>query len=158
MIKMKKQEKVWRLLAVSVMLVFISSGCAASSQKNEDSATVDKEQEYTPIYYDFGDVPIPPELKLNTKASFVYRTSGFSAGVLDLKGRVEMNSLIQYFENNMTSDKWQPVVAFKSPRTLLLFQKENRWCVINITDGRANTHVEIWVAPTLNSATSGLLK
>jgi len=158
MIKTKKQEKVLKLLAIIVMLVFLVSGCATSSQKNGDSATVDKGQGYTPVYYDFGDVPIPPELKLNTKSSFVYRTSGFSAGVLDLKGRVEMTSLIKYFENNMTRDKWQPVSSFKSYRTILLFQKENRWCVINITDETANTHVEIWVAPTIVSAKSGLLK
>ena len=158
MIRTKKQEKILRLLAIIVMLVFVSSGCATSSQKNEDSATVDKGRGYTPVYYDFGDVPIPPELKLNTKSSFVYRTSGFSAGVLDLKGRVEMSSLIKYFENNMTRDKWQPVSSFKSYRTILLFQKENRWCVINITDERANTHVEIWVAPTLVSTKPGLLK
>ena len=98
------------------------------------------------------------QLSLNPKTSFIYQTSGFSAGVLVLKGSVELGSLIDFFENNMARDNWRAVSTFKSPRTLLLFQKESRWCVINITDDRYSTHVEIWVAPTLNSDDSGLLK
>jgi len=58
----------------------------------------------------------------------------------------------------MAKDNWQIVGTFKSPRTLLLFQKENRWCVINITDGRFDTLVEIWVAPFSGQSESGLLK
>ena len=81
-----------------------------------------------------------------------------SAGVIVLKGRVELGSLITFFENHMARDNWQVVSTFKSTRTLLLFQKENRWCVINITDDTYNTHVEIWVAPTTNPIDSGLLK
>ena len=75
-----------------------------------------------------------------------------------LKGAVELGSLIDFFENNMARDNWRAVSTFKSPRTLLLFQKENRWCVINITDDKYSTHVEIWVAPTVGSDDSGLLK
>jgi hypothetical protein len=29
----------------------------------------------------------------------------------------------------------------------LLYEKDNRWCVINITDNQWDTLVEIWVAP-----------
>ena len=161
MIKIKKQQKILRHPAVIVMLILLFSACATSSQEKEGSAsqqTVEPVKESTPLYYDFGDVPIPPELKLRQKSSFVYHTSGFSAGVLVLRGRVELGSLIHFFENNMAKDNWQIVSTFKSPRTLLLFQKETRWCVINITDEKYNTHVEIWVAPTTNPATSGLLK
>jgi hypothetical protein len=58
----------------------------------------------------------------------------------------------------MTKDNWQYVSSFKSPRTLLLFKKENRWCVINITENKWNTRVEIWVAPFSGNSASGLLK
>ena len=150
-----------RYLAVIVTMMLLVSGCSTLSQNEEDSATqpaAEQKKEETPLYYDFGDVPVPPELRLNPKSSFVYRTQGFSAGVLVLKGRVDVGSLITFFENNMARDNWQVVSTFKSPRTLLLFQKENRWCVINITDDTYNTHVEIWVAPTVNPTDSGLLK
>ena len=66
--------------------------------------------------------------------------------------------MIDFFEHNMAKDNWQAVGTFKSPRTLLLFQKENRWCVINITDKTFDTLVEIWVAPFSDVSGSGLLK
>ena len=156
----KQQKKMVRGLAILWVAVWVFSGCSVFQKKEELGAQTGGEQtqEEAPLYYDFGDVPIPPELKLNTKLSFIYRTSGFSAGVLVFKGAVELGSLIDFFENNMARDNWRTVSTFKSPRTLLLFQKQSRWCVINITDDRYSTHVEIWVAPTLNLDDSGLLK
>jgi hypothetical protein len=148
-----------RCLLSLILLLFL--GCSTFSQKKDDSVDMQsapKNEDESPLYYDFGDVPVPPDLKLNTKSSFVYRTTGFSAGVLVLKGAVELGSLIDFFQNNMAKDNWQVVSTFKSPRTLLLFQKENRWCVINITDGQYTTHVEIWVAPTAHSGETGLVK
>jgi hypothetical protein len=103
-------------------------------------------------------VLVPRDLKLNTKSSFVYQTSGLTGGVLIFKSKVERSSLIKFFENNMAKDNWQAVSSFKSPRTLLLFQKENRWCVINITDNSWDTLVEIWAAPFGGPSGSGLLK
>jgi hypothetical protein len=50
------------------------------------------------------------------------------------------------------------ISSFESERTMLLFQKAHRWCVMNITDESFNTYVEIWVAPTTGGAQSGLLK
>jgi hypothetical protein len=147
-------------LTILTIVLWVLAGCSGLQNKETSSAQTGGEQkkEKTPSYYDFGDVPVPPELQLNTKSSFVYRTTGFSAGVLVLKGSVELGSLIDFFENNMARDNWRAVSTFKSPRTLLLFQKENRWCVINITDDKYNTHVEIWVAPTTGEDDSGLLK
>ena len=161
MFRMKHNNPIFHNLTLLLVIMFVFAGCSAFSQKKEDTASqpsVEQAEENVPLYYDFGDVPVPSELKLVTKSSFVYRTSGFSAGVLVLKGAVEFGSLIEFFENNMIKDNWRIISTFKSPRTLLLFQKETRWCVINITDDKFNTHVEIWVAPTTNPTESGLLK
>lgn len=157
----KAHRALKRCLVTALSMMVVICGCSAMSQKKaapEAHPAAAPQEEEGPIYYDFGDVPVPPELKLDTKSSFVFRTQGFSAGVIVLKGRVELGSLIVFFENNMAKDNWQVVATFKSTRTLLLFQKENRWCVINITDETYNTYVEIWVAPTTNPVDSGLLK
>ena len=143
------------------VLILMGGGCAHLDQNKGDTslqAAGQKGDGASPLYYDFGDVLVPSELKVNPNDSFVYRTPGFSAGVLVMKGRVEMTSLIAFFENNMSKDNWQPISSFKSPRTIMLFQKENRWCIINISEREFNTHVEIWVAPTTGEARSGLLK
>lgn len=157
----RQRKKVLAFIGISAVFFLIISGCAGGKTKRngpESQAATTKDKGPSPLYYDFGDVLIPNELKINKKASFVYKTSGFSAGVLTLSGRVKMSTLVAFFESNMQKDNWRDMGSFKSPRTIMLFQKENRWCMINITEKDFKTYVEVWVAPTINEAESGLLK
>ena len=139
------------ILIFMITVVFAVGGCSSVSKKDKKAtAPASKASAAVPArYYDFGDVLVPKELKVDKKSSFVYETSGFSAGVLVLKGRVETSSLISFFERNMVNDNWKSISSFKSERTMLLFQKAQRWCVITIVDGTYNTNVKIWVAPTI---------
>ena len=142
-----------------VVMLMVAGGCA--SNKKDKTATAPSAQSSSGVpalYYDFGDVLVPKELKVDKKSSFIYQTEGFSAGVLVLKGRIDSSSLISFFDKNMAKDNWQMISSFKSDRTMLLFQKAQRWCVMNINDETFNTYVEIWVAPTTKGSASGLLK
>ncbi|MBI9083832.1 MAG: hypothetical protein JEZ11_09565 [Desulfobacterales bacterium] len=148
-------------VVVLAVLMLMTTGCASLTQKGSGGSgppTAAKDQGPVPLYYDFGDVLVPSELKIDKGASFVFQTPGLSAGVLAMRGRVEISSLIAFFESNMAKDNWRLVSSFKSPRTIMMFQKENRWCVINITDSNFATDVEIWVAPTIHEPASGLMK
>ncbi len=151
-----------RFRPVAVLLVGLVGLVWGCSTLSKDSAggpqPVAAESQSTPIYYDFGDVQIPPELKLNKDASFVYRSTGFTAGVLTFAGRVEMASLIRFFENNMAKDNWRMIGSFKSTQALLLFEKQNRWCAIRLIDNRYDTRVEVWLAPTTLGSAADLLK
>jgi len=161
MIRINLIKSVFAHAWILATLLFLISGCAALSKDDKNTAsgsTVRKEKKELPIYYDFGDVLVPKELKIDKDSSFVYKAPGFSAGVLALNGRVEVGSLYTFFEDNMAKDNWKLISAFKSPRTVMLFQKQNRWCVINITDGDFSTEVEIWVAPSIAEGSSGLMK
>ena len=142
---------------VVALLILISGGCASQKGSSRD-ASVENSDPNAPLYYDFGDVLVPREMKVDKNASFVFRTPGLSAGVLSMKGRVDGHSLIQFFENNMANDNWSLVSAFKSYRNIMLFKKENRWCVINITEKKLSTYLEIWVSPTVEGAASSLYK
>ncbi len=155
----------FRVFAGVLVLLFvfvIFAGCAKRgstiSSEYADSETATEGDEPGPLYYDFGDVLVPLELEVNEKDSFVMTTSGFTAGVLVLTGRVDVGSLIRFFENNMAKDNWRFLSSFKSPRTILLFEKQNRVCVIYLTDREYKVNVEIWVAPAVEDAVSGLLK
>ena len=129
---------------------FLVNGCAHSNKDQEEDAVEMQDMGLAPpVYYDFGDVRVPDELKVDNKSSFVYKTPGFSAGVLVLAGNVEIYSLIAFFENSMNTDRWEFVSSFKSPRTIMIFKKQDRRCVINITERKFSTLVEIWVAPTV---------
>lgn len=153
-------RKVSACIGIMTALLLIFTGCSGLKPNYSDTphSTTKKDQEPVSLYYDFGDVLIPKELKVDKQSSFVFRTPGLTAGVISLEGRVEINSLITFFDNNMVKDNWRPVSSFKSPRTMMLFHKENRWCVINIYDKNFNTYVEVWVAPTVDEADAGLLK
>ena len=139
-------------------LLLLVAACSSTPQTTDGSDATEPNDKKAPVYYDFGDVLIPRELEMDVSSSFVYRTAGFTAGILTFKSKAELGSMVAFFENNMAKDNWQAVGTFKSPRTLLLFQKENRWCVINITDNRWDTLVEIWVAPFSDLSGTGLLK
>ena len=161
MVIFEAPKRLYLAIFLLVFAVVFSVGGCSSLTKKENKATAPSAKTSGGVpaqYYDFGDVLVPKQLKVDKKSSFVYHTSGFSAGVLVLKGRIESGSLISFFETNMAKDNWNIISSFKSERTMLLFQKENRWCVMSNTDQAYNTHVEIWVAPTTKDTQAGLLK
>ncbi|SHJ61315.1 hypothetical protein SAMN02745216_01971 [Desulfatibacillum alkenivorans DSM 16219] len=149
------------LLALVLAILFSASACKSMNFENGGSSgsVAPSPPEPSPVYYDFDDVLIPQELKLDKDNCFVYRASGISAGVLVLTGRVEVNSLVAFFENNMIKDNWALVSVVRTPRTLMLFRKENRTCVITIRGTSITTNLEVWVAPGSEMAPgAGLLK
>ncbi|MBW2469545.1 MAG: hypothetical protein JRE62_09610 [Deltaproteobacteria bacterium] len=152
--------KTIQILVVGLMVVMLMAvaGCASNKKDKTVTAPSVEGSGVPALYYDFGDVLVPRELKVDKKSSFIYQTEGFSAGVLVLKGRIDSSSLISFFDRNMAKDNWQMISSFKSDRTMLLFQKAHRWCVMNINDETFNTYVEIWVAPTTKGSASGLLE
>jgi len=147
-----------KIVLFMTVMMLSGIGCQSTPKTTDGAEARQKDEKNAPLYYDFEDVLVPRDLKLNTESSFVYHASGLTAGVLIFTSKVERSSLIQFFENNMAKDNWQAVSSFKSQRTLLLFQKESRWCVINITDNRWDTLVEIWAAPFGGQPGAGLLK
>ena len=134
-----------------VVMLMVAGGCA--SNKKDKTATAPSAQSSSGVpalYYDFGDVLVPKELKVDKKSSFIYQTEGFSAGVLVLKGRIDSSSLITFFDRNMAKDNWQWVSGFKGTSSLLIFEKGNRWCVITLTGAGYGSQIRIWVAPKDN--------
>jgi hypothetical protein len=110
-------------------------------------------------YVEFEDVLIPRELDLDSKASFVFETPQFKTGILVYKGRVDYVSLANFFENNMIKDNWNMRSKIKYTRTIMVFEKPDRDCIINIVDETFNTIVEVMVAPRMDarpSATGGV--
>lgn len=100
-----------------------------------------------PRYYDFPDVLVPPELTLDTKGSVVYETGGSKAGVLLFSGRVEVESLVDFFRKSMQKDGWALVSSVRFNRILLNFNKPDRVCQILVWEKPLTTEVEIHVLP-----------
>ncbi|MDJ0830816.1 MAG: hypothetical protein QNI92_13260 [Desulfobacterales bacterium] len=136
-------------IVLAVFLVGLTA-CTITKGEAQNKPASAKPKGVAPRYHDFDDVLVPGELKRDAKSSFTINTPGSTTGVLALKGRVDTSSLVVFFENNMLKDNWEPVSAFKSSRTILLYYKANRWCIIHIEESGFSTLTEVWVAPSMS--------
>ena len=152
-------SRLYRLVLLAAVLM-VAAGCSTLSKdgKSQGEAPPPKSDGIPPVYHDFDDVLIPGEMKVQRDESFIYQTAGFTVGILTLKGRVDIDSLIEFFEKNMPKENWQMVSQFKSPRTMMLFQKQSRWCVVEISERTYFTYAKVWVAPTTNKPSGGLVR
>lgn len=151
----------------ALVMVVTTTGCStlspksstksspASSASTTTAATTAQPavKENAPVYHDFGDIMVPRELSVIKKDSLIMTSGGVTSGILVLKGSVDVDSLANFFENKMPVDGWRKMGSFRSARSILLFEKPTRWCVIAISEGNFSTKVEIWVAPMDNQQT-----
>lgn len=158
-----KTVRGWERIRGGILLLMgalMLAGCASVGSKSTGTpgANALAEKKDSPQYLDFSDVLIPRELSVDRDNSFVFKTNGKTVGLLCLSGRVEMNSLISFFNNNMIKDNWRLISYFKSKRTLMLFKKDMRWCMIDISESNFYTHVKIWVSASVGNTTMDMVK
>ncbi len=142
-----------------VFSVLLISGCSMfgnSTTSSEDGASALEAKRAsvsktpTAIYHDFEDVLIPVQMSVIKDKTMMVSTPGYRSGILSLKGRVDSNSLYNFFSTNMEKDNWQILSRIKSPdTTIMVFQKTARCAVFTIRDEKIYTYVDIAVAPTL---------
>ncbi len=133
--------------ALFVLLFFASASLFACATTKQEGAPAPASVKQRASYYDFEDVIIPSEMKLDSKNSFVYSTPRFKAGVLTFTGSVEPESLATFFQNNMVKDGWRLLSVMKFRGTMLVFLKDDRASVITIKEGMFSTQLEVRVGP-----------
>jgi hypothetical protein len=148
---MSKRALIIRIVVLGVALAVVAS-CQTMEKSGPRKAEVAKRM---PDSHEFEDVLVPREMDIDKQASLIYRNGGKSAGLMRLAGRVEMNSLMRFFENNMPKDGWRLISKFRSPQSLMIFQKANRMCVIAIEDSDLRTFMDVWVVPLDESSPGG---
>jgi len=139
-----------KLISILFILIFFGIGCL--NQRPSPSAPAPKEttassQAADQAYYDFDDIPVPQEMKLEPKKSILFESAGVKAGVLVFRGRVNALSLFNYYINSMPQADWKLRSYFKYGQYLLVFEKPNKDCVIHIKDNLLDTELQIWVTP-----------
>ena len=160
----EKGFKVFRVMLVGLGLLGFLLGCGSVLQEEKKESVPATTP--TPVastapkvskkvdrpegrYYDFDDIQIPNELKLDVASSRVFQSPTVSAGVLVFSGYVEVRSLIDFFKESMARDNWQLKANFKlPPKTILYFEKKNKRSVFFIEESMINTRVEVWMIPT----------
>lgn len=157
-----KTSRSYRLLTVAVILFYmvIGSGCArqqspppnpvvqGSASTGGGSVPSGSPSAPRPMFYDFPDIPVPFELSRVDSDTFVFQSGPLKAGLLGLRGtRVDVSSVISFFQMAMPREGWKPKGGFLSGRTVLIFEKPEKTAVINIYQKMFRTYVEIYVAP-----------
>ena len=100
-----------------------------------------------PQFYDFPDIPIPMELKLVSDDSSTFQSGDMKSGILTLRGRVDLNSVVNFFQMAMPRENWKPKGGFRYRRSILIYEKPEKTCVINLYEKMYYTYVEIVGAP-----------
>ena len=98
-------------------------------------------------FLDFNDIPIPPELDVQSKNSYVFQSGQMKAGFLTLRGRVDSNSVMNFFVSALPREGWRLKGQFRYNRSLLIFDKPDKTCVILMKEETYYTYVDIYVSP-----------
>lgn len=151
-----------RNLCILFITIALLSACSQlgiqfDHSKTKQSSGVSKPFKNTqsgPIshYYDFEDILIPKEMKLNAKKSIVFETPTLKAGAMVFTGKVEPVSLFNFFMNNMPQDNWKLRSYFKYGRYIMVFEKEEKVCIIRIKEDSFNTELTIWITPRITTS------
>jgi len=103
------------------------------------------------------DIPAPVELKKDEDKSMVVRTNDFEGGFLVMRGKLTVNSLIDFYTNTMPQYGWNLKGVMHAKQNLMAFSKPNGdYCLVNIfeTNFGYNTEVQFWVITNKNAGAS----
>jgi hypothetical protein len=149
------QKKSMIALLLLILLSVAWTGCSTTVKERQPgqpaggaTGEAKAEGEGMAKYY-FDDLLVPSELNYRPNKSFIYETPGFKAGVLVFsKWRLDVDSLIDFFNYHMEKDNWKLVNSFKGKESILNFSKPNKTCAIKIVERwTGTTVVEIQVGP-----------
>lgn len=135
-----------RLFVLGLAITGLLTGCANPFLGGNSDVT----ETYV---IEFDDIPIPKDMEIKNGYTEISQTDNLKTGHLRFTGRVEWLSLINACSYNMHQQNWIPIAIFKSPQGLLVFRKDERVCVIVITDSFPNTLMRVWVSPKMNGFT-----
>ncbi|MGA2223503.1 MAG: hypothetical protein ABSH41_03560 [Syntrophobacteraceae bacterium] len=171
--RFKKYAKIYSIMALCVCLV-TASGCAGSNAPPPNPVTQSQPPPepsagpgpaYGPSagpastpppaapsgprakFLDFNDIPIPPEINIQSKNSYVFQSGQIKMGFLTLRGRVDPNSVMNFFASGLPREGWRLKGEFRYNRSLLIFDKPDKICVILVKEDTYYTYVEIYVSP-----------
>ncbi|ADH85262.1 hypothetical protein [Desulfurivibrio alkaliphilus] len=153
--------KSYLALLACIFLLFLLAGCTQHQNAGpEDREKREAVQERRPDPYTpsgFRDLLIPAELTWLREKSMVVHTDSYAGGVLHFSGRVDVNSLTDFFTTTMRRNNWQLVGSVKYQDVMLAFTKPHKTCTIIINDrglGRA-TEVQVYITDDLSKSRQG---
>jgi len=141
----------WLLAALLLTGLLLLSGCATIMESGPGSTSNGQAAETQPEPYHpaaFKDLLIPSELTWIREKSMVIKTESFAGGVYLFTGKVEVNSLTDFFTTTMAQNGWKLAGSIQYKQVLLAFTKPGKTCTMMITEGdySGKTDVNIYIA------------
>lgn len=119
-------------------LLFAALPLTGCSTLHNTSASDDGQQSSMamPPYFPSGvtDVQIPAELELSRDDSMFINTSSYNGGILAFEGRVDVNSIADFFLTTMQKNGWKMAGSIRYKNILMAFVKPNKSCIIKVID------------------------
>lgn len=152
---MKRKKILQMLTACGVsFLILTGQGCSTmsssgSSDDMEPTSLSESEVASTPYHpEDFTEIKLPNIMDLDRGKSMYVKSQNFNGGILHFSGRAEIDSLISFFENTMPGEGWNLAGSVKTGKTLLIYTKADKTCMITIEDPQFSfsTQVILYVA------------
>jgi len=111
------------------------TGCS-TLQNSSGSAEGQQSSSAMPPYFPSGvtDVQIPAELELSRDDSMFINTSSYNGGILAFEGRVDVDSVADFFHTTMQKNGWKMAGSIRYKNILMAFVKPNKSCIIKILD------------------------
>lgn len=145
-------------LVVLFLVMLLLTGCANLRGGSEAEHIYEPEpidvpperEDITRRYYDFDDIPIPNEMKINSRDSILFESQNIRAGMLSFSGRVDSDSLFNYFQVSMQNEGWRLLSYIKYGSYILTFDKPDRLCIIRIIERSFSSELQIWISPKIS--------
>jgi len=139
-----------------LFLLFLILALSACSTLQSDGSESDQQSSGMAPYIPsmVKDIQIPSELEFNRDDSMFINTASYEGGILSFKGRVEVESLADYFTASMQKNGWKLTGSVRYKNVLLAFVKPNKSCIIKISepDLKWKTQVYIYYTEDLQTA------
>jgi hypothetical protein len=88
---------------------------------------------------------VPCELSWDREGSMSIKTESYAGGVLKFVGRVEVNSLADFFVNAMEKNSWKLVGSAKYQNVLLAFTKPNKTAMVMIYESDLSSKTSVYI-------------
>ncbi len=139
-------RKIFLSLVALMVLALVS--CTTTSQKRSETTPPSLPK---PFYTgtEFPDIVIPASMKVDQEHSMIVRTQTYIGGVLTIKGRVKVDSLVEFFKNQLAARGWTLTGSIFYKDILLAFNRPNGSCFIYIKGSTLTTEAQIWASETI---------
>lgn len=124
-------SRILLISTVAIYSLFVFNGCARQSAAPPPADIAPMSNSVG----NFEDIVLPAEMKWNSKESIAIKTESFRGGILEYKGKVEINSLKDFLVTSMSNNQWKLVGEASSDEVMIAFTKPYKTCMVTLTEG-----------------------